>query len=1244
MSGVALSPKGKANLLEALGGKLGAFRIIDGIFYVSVGSEEGRDRVESLFPTSAFGHFIEAWPRKSSVWFEVIAKALFSRASRAARRDTAERMCELLASARFRKGVQRLTQGKLDFERLADYVNDLLDLAGAGPAFSLNFLDVAGFGGLESLRFVYADGAPSLHEYFKNWVIHAVAMGSDQESTRDFLDFLVTEEVEKLGFCLSRRPSAIAAVFVPIFQAWLKGGADRVSAILRVGLLKRLVMSVKLEGLGREDARAGVAAALGSFLGSVDRCHDQALARFCRIYWFDRRPEGPVLWERLLFRQNLYLPELDFLASDRWVAFADRIRTEIDLPTLTLFLEFLFANIEGDRLVGIDPALIRILPSILLTNYRLLADRSFWKRRGAFLGYVALNSSSLRIRSRFLAIFAREALSIARGIGAHVGSQSAEGPGETDFSARIEAHLDAVDGSAVNRLGKEALDKRRTAFLEEVDEAVWSEAKARLGPSRVQEFQYLHGLAKTFDLVDFALDELEAVDDINLDNYLNAVGELRRQLPGMGAEDGSDLVRAALTRDYWYRLPFAAAYPYIVEIVLPYAGMLSCLPDEERNLARTDGHRIWLPTFINFYEEDPKRLPENRNLTVYVGLALHEAAHIVGGTFAVDWKPYILSLGKPLLIHALFNAIEDYRVEAYLCRITRHFQVPEIISTMNITLSREPFTDPVFVLVMTSYARAAGYWPEISTRNSDFEAAYENLMNSDFPAGGHTSLRDLGEWLKEEFATMDPADPTAAMRLAMRLYDTLRHWELPELADSEAKRRRATPTSTSLSELGAGAVPGRVVATEEELVALAEAFEKDPEACLKALGLDSSILEVREGDRSTKAESMSLGNHDAAGNGAGAAASEEGAESSRAGLAMRRIAEAAMRGCALAGYREKGELERAFRGDDAQALAKEQRASHPSPEDGNLPPREADRPPAGSLPHRRAKRPGSRLVKNAASTKMENIYNICYEVPISVIAHEFLDANHRYDSIAQKLGFLLQSMIQDATETKRDLSSFDGDLDDERLIEILSDPARSEPDFLEFFEEERRSAAVVIGLDISGSTISRVSGSAARRPRVIDVEKHFALIFARALRLITNDVSVFAFNTKRSTTIYRADPLEALSSFTPDGGNRDGDFVRYCAAELSAADKDVRYLFLISDGLPSASGYNGLSALDDTILSLREAKKAGIRVVYLNIDSVALDYFHRFANEVVYARRFRHPEDLIVAAPELARGVAREIL
>ncbi|MGB9793370.1 MAG: cobaltochelatase CobT-related protein, partial [Thermacetogeniaceae bacterium] len=65
--------------------------------------------------------------------------------------------------------------------------------------------------------------------------------------------------------------------------------------------------------------------------------------------------------------------------------------------------------------------------------------------------------------------------------------------------------------------------------------------------------------------------------------------------------------------------------------------------------------------------------------------------------------------------------------------------------------------------------------------------------------------------------------------------------------------------------------------------------------------------------------------------------------------------------------------------------------------------------------------------------------------------------------------------------------------------------------------------------------------------------------------------------------------------------NIDGYSIRAAAKELSARPEEHKVLFVISDGEPSAVDYGGYEAINDTARAVREAERAGLRVIGLFI-------------------------------------------
>ncbi len=240
------------------------------------------------------------------------------------------------------------------------------------------------------------------------------------------------------------------------------------------------------------------------------------------------------------------------------------------------------------------------------------------------------------------------------------------------------------------------------------------------------------------------------------------------------------------------------------------------------------------------------------------------------------------------------------------------------------------------------------------------------------------------------------------------------------------------------------------------------------------------------------------------------------------------------------------------------------------------------------------------------------------------------------------------SVLLPIVREEEDTSSFEGELNIELLIEVLSDRNRlHSAEFLDIYREKRRTLEVIIGLDASGSTAAFISGAAViphtGPTELLDIEKAFAIILGTALGHITERVSSYAFNSLTATNVYRAENIDAVSSFTALNGNRDGDFIRYINNVMEKSDAEVKYFFLLSDGMPASDNYMGREALDDTLIAMREMVNSGVKLIYFNVDTMRREYFDAFKKEATYAEHFTRPEQILPAIPELVAKIVDSI-
>ncbi|MBI3050997.1 VWA domain-containing protein [Candidatus Woesearchaeota archaeon] len=162
-----------------------------------------------------------------------------------------------------------------------------------------------------------------------------------------------------------------------------------------------------------------------------------------------------------------------------------------------------------------------------------------------------------------------------------------------------------------------------------------------------------------------------------------------------------------------------------------------------------------------------------------------------------------------------------------------------------------------------------------------------------------------------------------------------------------------------------------------------------------------------------------------------------------------------------------------------------------------------------------------------------------------------------------------------------------------------------------------RSVAAAFLLDCSGST----------EGEVLNTGKNTLVLLASGLEELGDSYGIFAFDSpiyfERSISFYIAkdfgEKLAAVKSrfesICAGGSTRIGAAVRHATHKLSQREEKTKVLILISDGRPSAVGYNYEQAIEDTRMSFLEARRSGIHPFCITIDESAPEYIGRMCGE-----------------------------
>jgi hypothetical protein len=180
-------------------------------------------------------------------------------------------------------------------------------------------------------------------------------------------------------------------------------------------------------------------------------------------------------------------------------------------------------------------------------------------------------------------------------------------------------------------------------------------------------------------------------------------------------------------------------------------------------------------------------------------------------------------------------------------------------------------------------------------------------------------------------------------------------------------------------------------------------------------------------------------------------------------------------------------------------------------------------------------------------------------------------------------------------------------------------------------QKKTRDVSAAFLIDMSGSTCQQI-GSASNwqvSKRVIDVEKEGLLLLGEALEAIGDEFAMFGFSghSRNQVNFYKIKDFDEgygdavrqrIGAIQPQGQNRDGTAIRHVTAKLLERPAKIKLLILLSDGKPLDEEYNGIHALEDTRMALREARTQGVHPFCITVDRDAREYIQEMYDQVSY--------------------------
>ena len=166
------------------------------------------------------------------------------------------------------------------------------------------------------------------------------------------------------------------------------------------------------------------------------------------------------------------------------------------------------------------------------------------------------------------------------------------------------------------------------------------------------------------------------------------------------------------------------------------------------------------------------------------------------------------------------------------------------------------------------------------------------------------------------------------------------------------------------------------------------------------------------------------------------------------------------------------------------------------------------------------------------------------------------------------------------------------------------------------WRDQSRDLAVTTLVDVSLSTEAWMDDR-----RVLDIEKEAILVLAHGIDACGDDQSIHTFTSHRRRRVEMT-PLKAfdepmgrpverrIAALEPGRYTRMGAAIRFVTEELAARPNRHRMLLVLTDGKPNDTDhYEGRYAVEDTRMAVREARRQGLVVFGVTIDTQARQYF-----------------------------------
>ena len=235
-----------------------------------------------------------------------------------------------------------------------------------------------------------------------------------------------------------------------------------------------------------------------------------------------------------------------------------------------------------------------------------------------------------------------------------------------------------------------------------------------------------------------------------------------------------------------------------------------------------------------------------------------------------------------------------------------------------------------------------------------------------------------------------------------------------------------------------------------------------------------------------------------------------------------------------------------------------------------------------------------------------------YEKTITSPKNNFAELTlQKHSGILKHLNRTFEALKEEDKRQKK--QPYGDDIDLDAYIECYSDYVKgneiSDCLFTKL-KKVNRNIAVMFMIDMSGSTSGWIN----------EMEKAALILLCESLEILGDRYAIYGFSgrTRNVCELYRIKKFD--EPYTKDVSNRIGGIepceytrmgvtIRHLTKLLTEIDAKTKILLTLSDGKPDdLDGYRGAYGIEDTRMSLVEARFLGIHPYCITIDKEAMDY------------------------------------